>query len=308
MRVHHLNCISACALGGALIDGRSFASVRARLVSHCLLVEAGGKLVLIDTGYGLRDVADPKSRLSKFFLALMHPDLRESMTAIRQIERLGFDPSDVTNIVLTHLDFDHAGGLDDFPRARVHMLERERTAAEQRVTRLDRMRYRPQQWSTRANWQVYTSGEGEPWFGFDCVRDIVGLDAEILLVPLIGHTFGHAGVAVKADRRWLLLAGDAYFYRNELDWSRPRCTPGLLLYQTMMEKDRKVRRWNQQRLRELRHDRRDEATIFSSHDPVEFESLAGRRFAEPIAPIAAGAAAAVKGSAAADPRPGLEQG
>ena len=28
---------------------------------------------------------------------------------------------DVTDIVLTHLDFDHAGGLDDFPAATVHL-------------------------------------------------------------------------------------------------------------------------------------------------------------------------------------------
>jgi glyoxylase-like metal-dependent hydrolase (beta-lactamase superfamily II) len=36
-----------------------------------------------------------------------------------QVQRLGFDPRDVRHIVLTHLDFDHAGGLDDFPHATV---------------------------------------------------------------------------------------------------------------------------------------------------------------------------------------------
>ncbi|HLM75875.1 MAG TPA: hypothetical protein VK459_24360, partial [Polyangiaceae bacterium] len=98
MRVHHLNCISTCPLGGKLMDGFSSGSLRGRLACHCLLVEAGSQLVLIDTGFGLRDVADPFGRLSKFFLALVRPELREEMTAYRQIQRLGYDPRDVRHI------------------------------------------------------------------------------------------------------------------------------------------------------------------------------------------------------------------
>ena len=56
----------------------------------------------------------------------------------------------------------------------MHLLESERASSETHETRLDRMRYRPQQWSTRANWIVYRSGEGEPWFGFDAVRGLEG--------------------------------------------------------------------------------------------------------------------------------------
>src|SRR5687767_1870314 len=85
MRVYHLNCVSACPLGGLLMDGVPAPRLRARLTSHCLLVETGAGLVLIDTGYGLRDVRDPHCRLSGFFLALNQPALREEMTAVRQI-------------------------------------------------------------------------------------------------------------------------------------------------------------------------------------------------------------------------------
>ena len=46
------------------------------------------------------------------------------------------------HIVLTHLDFDHAGGLDDFPRAAVHMLAAEHEYAAQQKTWLDRQRFR----------------------------------------------------------------------------------------------------------------------------------------------------------------------
>jgi glyoxylase-like metal-dependent hydrolase (beta-lactamase superfamily II) len=275
-RVHHLNCVSSCPLGGALMDGHSL-SARGRLACHCLLIETHAGLVLVDTGFGLRDVESPRARLSALFRVLVSPDLREQMTAIRQIQRMGFNPDDVRHIVLTHLDFDHAGGLDDFPRARVHMLERERAAATAQSTFLDRARYRPQQWSTQANWRTYEPNEGADWFGFSCVRELDDLAPDILLVPLIGHTHGHAGVAVRTREGWQLLAGDAYFDGREMNLDRPRCTPGLRFYQWMLEKNRRARLGNQQRLRELKRARLDHAdlVLFSSHDPRELERLAG---------------------------------
>lgn len=277
MKLHHLNCISTCPLGGALMDGHSH-SLRGRLACHCILIETATTLVLVDTGFGLRDVVAPYSRLSKFFLALLSPEFREDMTAIRQIERLGFAARDVRHIILTHLDFDHAGGLDDFPHAVVHMLASERASATAQRTLLDRMRYRPQQWSTQSNWRVYPSGQGDRWFGFDCVRDLIGVPAEILLVPLLGHTHGHAGVAIdRGFNNWLLQAGDAYFYHQEMDVERPNCTPGLRFYQWMMEKDRTLRLRNQQRLRELKRENGRLVHLTSSHDLVEFAALAHGR-------------------------------
>jgi glyoxylase-like metal-dependent hydrolase (beta-lactamase superfamily II) len=240
-----------------------------------MLVEARDCLVLIDTGFGLRDVADARARLSGFFLTLLAPDFREEFTAIRQIEALGYDPRDVRHIVLTHLDFDHAGGLDDFPHANVHMLGVERTTAEAQRSLLDRMRYRPQQWSTRAQWLTYSSLAGEQWYGFDCVRDLRGVPPEILLVPLTGHTLGHAGVAVeRTGGSWLLQAGDAYFYHGEMDLEQPRCTPGLRFYQWMMEQDRPARLLNQRRLRELKRNHAKAVRVMSSHDVMEFEGAA----------------------------------
>ncbi len=277
MRVHHLNCISTCPLGGKLMDGRAESIVkRGHLACHCLLLETARSLVLVDTGLGLGDVADPKGRLSWFFLSLVSPAFREEMTAVRQVERLGFDRRDVRHIVLTHLDFDHAGGLDDFPDATVHMLASERDAALARKTWLDQQRFRPQQWSTKNHWRGYVAGEGESWFGFNRVHPLEELGEEIVLVPLIGHTLGHAGVAVQGGDRWLLQAGDAYFYYQEMDLERPRCTPGLRFYQWMMEKDRAARRWNQERLRELRRAHGHEVEVFCGHDLTEFERLAGR--------------------------------
>jgi glyoxylase-like metal-dependent hydrolase (beta-lactamase superfamily II) len=262
-------------------------ATRAHLTCHCVLIETALELVLIDTGFGLRDVADPSGRLSPFFLTLVKPIFREEMTAIRQIQRLGFSPHDVRHIVLTHLDFDHAGGLDDFPWAKVHMLAPERDNALAQKTWLDRQRFRPQQWSTRDHWRAYPIERGESWFGFEGVQRMTGLPPELLLVPLVGHTFGHAGVAMQRDPDWLLLAGDAYFFHAEMDLESPWCTPGLRFYQTLMEKDRRARLNNQERLRALRRTQSGKVEIFCSHDVREFERLAGHPEALPASPAAA---------------------
>jgi hypothetical protein len=45
MRVHHLNCISTCPLGGRLMDGHSVSILRrGELACHCLLVETRNAL------------------------------------------------------------------------------------------------------------------------------------------------------------------------------------------------------------------------------------------------------------------------
>lgn len=274
------------------MDGRSRGILeRGSLACHCLLLETSAGLVLCDTGLGLRDVAQPRDRLSAFFLALLSPDFREEMTAVRQIEALGYKAQDVRHIVLTHLDFDHAGGLDDFPNATIHMLAAERDAAVLQRTWLDRQRFRPQQWSTRDKWRVYAPGAGESWFGFDRVRALEGIPEDIALLPLIGHTHGHCGIAVQRADKWTLLAGDAYFFHREMDLQKPCCTPGLRFYQWMMEKDRDARLQNQHRLRELKRQHGGKVDILCSHDPHEFVAHAGRELAEPLRnPISAATA------------------
>jgi glyoxylase-like metal-dependent hydrolase (beta-lactamase superfamily II) len=280
MRIHHLNCGTDCPFGGALFDGRSLSPI-GRLVCHCLLIETGSGLVLVDTGYGLRDVdhphRPPHPRITRVMRSLLNIRLRQEETAIRQIERLGFAPADVRHIVLTHLDFDHAGGLEDFPNATVHLMDAEFQAATgPRPGFVLRNRYRPSQFDEVRNWRRY-GGQGEAWFGFPAVRGLEGLPPEILLVPLPGHTWGHAGVAVQGDNGWLLHAGDAYFYRKEVRQKRRHCTPGLRGYQNLMEVDRAARLANQERVRRLSVEHAGEVRVICAHDPVEYERAAAGR-------------------------------
>lgn len=277
MQVHHINCGTDCPFGGALFDGRSKGPL-ARLVCHCLVVETQAGLVLVDTGYGLKDVRRPfPDRISRPFAAMLNIRLREEETAIRQLERLGYSPSDVRHILITHLDFDHAGGLEDFPNATVHL-----TRAEHETFRTRRQgfvmtnRYRPAQLDEVKAWETYEP-DGEPWFGFEAVRQLRGLPPEILLVPLKGHTWGHAGVAIQTPQGWLLHAGDAYFYRDEVRRPERRCTPGLRAYQTLMEVDRAARLANQQRLRELSLRGEAGVRMICAHDVVEYEACAAGR-------------------------------
>jgi len=272
MHIHHLNCGCMCPIGGALFDGFS-RGLTARLVCHCLLVETNQGLVLIDTGFGLRDVQSPYSRLSPFFIHFNGIQFDRKYTAIDQLERLGFSARDVRHIVLTHLDFDHAGGLEDFPEATVHVMQSEIEAAQERRGFIASQRYRPDLWDEVKRWKYYSAG-GEPWFGFEAVRDLEGLPPEILLIPLAGHTRGHAGIAIQTPEGWLLNAGDAYFYRHEMDSDQPSCTPAMRFYQWMMEVDREARLRNQDRLRGLSRDRTKGVRLFCSHDAIEFKAFA----------------------------------
>ena len=261
MTVHHLNCATLEPNGG--FGGRISPT---RLVAHCLLVERPDGLTLVDTGFGTEDIANPK-RLGRPFRLIIGPVLDATETAIAQVKALGHRPEDVTDIVLTHLDLDHAGGLGDFPWARVHVFEDELDRALKPSLR-EKARYIQAQWAHGPQW-VRHQARGDDWFGFDSVTV---LDDDVLLVPLRGHTHGHCGVAVKDGDGWLLHAGDAYFWHGEKDTPRT-CPPGLRFFQSAMQMDGRARHHNADRLRDLQSERHADLTIFSAHDAVEFDAF-----------------------------------
>jgi glyoxylase-like metal-dependent hydrolase (beta-lactamase superfamily II) len=259
-----------------LISGHGSVFQRARLLCHCLLVESDAGLILIDTGLGVQDVQFPQTHLTPQFRFLAQPQLRLEETALYQIEQRGFSRSDVQHIILTHLDFDHAGGLSDFPQAKVHLLDDEYQSAITQVQKSDwtqqfqhRYRYRSMQWHHQPEWVRYQA-EGEAWFGFECVRSLEGLPPEILLVPLRGHTAGHTGIAVQTPKGWLLHVGDAYYHRDEMT-EVPRCPLGLAIVQRLGDMNSSIRRRNQERLRQLKQAQGETMHIFCAHDPVEWE-------------------------------------
>jgi glyoxylase-like metal-dependent hydrolase (beta-lactamase superfamily II) len=262
-RIHHLNCATIrppLTIGGRIAPRR--------MVAHVLVVERAGGLALVDTGFGTADVAEPH-RLPRAFVTGFRPALDPAETAAAQLTALGHDPGDVRDIVLTHLDLDHAGGLADFPEARVHVYDAELAAAQSPATMLERQRYIRAQWAHGPQWVTHRA-EGDDWLGF---RSVTALDDDVVLVPLHGHTRGHCAVAVRRPGGgWLLHAGDAYFFHGEVE--TPRSTsPGLSTFQRLMAVDDRVRRENQHRLAVLRSSH-DDVEVFSAHDAVEFDRLA----------------------------------
>ena len=97
-----------------------------------------------------------------------------------------------------------------------------------------------------------------------------GVDPEIVLIPLLGHSRGHSGIAVREGDGWLLHCGDAYFHHAEMA-DPPSCPPALRAFQNVMAADRGARRSNQERLRELARDHGDEVTLFCAHSHVELQ-------------------------------------
>ena len=87
------------------------------VICHVLLVETDNGLVLVDAGHGSHDCDDPARRVGPMRY-LFRPVLDRNETAVRQVERLGFNRNDMRHIVVTHFDMDHIGGISDFPEPR----------------------------------------------------------------------------------------------------------------------------------------------------------------------------------------------
>jgi glyoxylase-like metal-dependent hydrolase (beta-lactamase superfamily II) len=258
LKVHHLNC--SC-FEGLRVRGRP-------LACHCLLVETPASgLVLVDTGLSRKDLISPMSRLGPSFTAGAGPVSDANLSALVQINAMGFQAEDVRHIVLTHMDLDHVSGLEDFPHATVHLHALELASATRRASALAQHRYKPELWDHNPRFRTYAD-VGDPWFGFAAVRELEGLPPEILMVPLFGHTAGHSGIAVEANGSWMLHAGDAYFDSGEVREPQRNCSPQVALFQAILDTDRTARLYNQDRLRALIREH-PEVSVFSAHDPFE---------------------------------------
>ena len=245
--IHHINC------GTLLVP--SYPTV----VCHCMLLQEGERLALIDTGIGLNDVRNPVERLGQPLIDTAGFQFNESDTAVRRIEAVGFSPDNVRHIVLTHGDPDHAGGLADFPNAQVHVSEE-----EHRQIAGGHWRYVPTQFAHGPSWKT-CGRSARKWFGLEARPVEVGFSSEVLLIPLFGHTLGHCGVAVQQENKWLLHVGDAYYLRDELTVDDH---PVSLLAAQRADDDAQ-RRASLEHLRRLVRDHGDEVDVIGYHDLYE---------------------------------------
>jgi glyoxylase-like metal-dependent hydrolase (beta-lactamase superfamily II) len=263
MKIHHLNC-GTMNIPMALPRQRT----PDHAVCHCLLIETGDGLILVDSGIGTEDIRDP-SRLGPMHYLL--PIRRDPAgTALHQIQIMGYDARDVRHILITHLDLDHTGGIPDFPNATVHVLREEYQASLAPSGFRERHRYRKAHLSRAKRWETYDETLGESWLGFPCIRSLRGIPEGIVLVPLKGHTRGHCGVAIEIPEGWLLHAGDAYY--SKLDMSpTPVCPLIFRLFERFVHLDHTGAMSMKRRLWELVNQSGHNLTVFCAHDPAELK-------------------------------------
>lgn len=242
------------------------------IVCHVLLCEGDDGLTLVDSGLGVHDFATPARMGPARFM--LFPERNDAKSALRQVEAKGFSAEDVTNIVLTHMDFDHIGGIADFPAATIHTTAEEYDSAVVNPGIYGKQRYRHRQWSHGPKMELH-GGRGDEWkFGLTGHEVLPG----ITMIPMPGHTVGHAAVAVDAGERGLLIhAGDSVFDASLYAETSPEGKPlakigGFRVFEKVMARDRKAVKGNHETLARLQ--RESGVTVFPAHDKRIFDELA----------------------------------
>ena len=190
MSIRFLNCLSIRPYFPRVVGGVTV-----------LLVETNQGPVLVDSGIGTRDYQ--ARGLMRLFLKGLRSRFDLNETAFYQVQRLGFKPEDVRHIIQTHLHLDHAGGLPDFPHAKVHLYKLE----YDHIMHRPGWEFYPGHWAHGPNWVIHELKGGQ-WYDFDAIH-LESIVPEIWLVPLTGHTPGHTAVAVKREQGWVLYGSDA---------------------------------------------------------------------------------------------------
>src|SRR5689334_11405664 len=148
------------------------------------LVVTGDRRILVDSGMSPAGVADPAAAwggLARFFEPLAGDDDRLEA----RLAALALEPGDVTDVVLTHLHFDHAGGVALLPRA-TRWVQRAEYRHALLPDRHESGGFLPQEFD----------GDYELLSGDATVAPGV----HVLFTP--GHTAGHQSVLVKVGDGW----------------------------------------------------------------------------------------------------------
>ena len=166
------------------------------LAMWALLVEAGDRLVLIDTGMG--------GKLPRKWQKIFQVDHSEH-TLTDSLLAAGCAQESITDVILTHCHIDHAGGAisaDDgeveptFPNARYHVQKRNWDNAMNPLP-LESVGYNRQDFAPLEEWGLLQLHDGDG----EILPGISALCSD-------GHTVGHQSLVIGVGKDALLFAGD----------------------------------------------------------------------------------------------------
>jgi glyoxylase-like metal-dependent hydrolase (beta-lactamase superfamily II) len=206
---------------------------RIGLAMNCVLLErhgegGGGRVrrTLVEAGAGAK-WTDKERAIYEFARA---PD-GGVRTVEHALAEIGVDPSTIDDVVVTHLHFDHAGGLTRlaadgtpeavFPRARIHVQRQEWTDALANRSTMTRT-YLRTHLDPIADRVVTHQGEAEVAVG-------------VRVMPAAGHTWGHQIVMWRDEQGMVCYAGDVIPTRHHVHLSAS-LGYDMLPYQTMLTK------------------------------------------------------------------------
>lgn len=235
---------------------------------NAYLLEHRDGLVLFDTGMSPAIVSDPSyipSSIGRFFLNRvfrLHIGPEDSLS--HRLRALGFDPADIRTVVISHLHFDHVGGIAEVAQA-------ELLVAREEWRQLSGP-YPERDWILRehieladAKWRPIDFGPSDDPLVelFGGGHDVMS-DGSMVLLPTPGHTPGSLSMLVRSDAfPPLLLVGDLTY---EVDLLMNDRVPGLGDAKQLRASFAKVRALKQ-RLPEL--------VILPAHDPAAAEAIRG---------------------------------
>jgi glyoxylase-like metal-dependent hydrolase (beta-lactamase superfamily II) len=172
---------------------------RIPMAMRCLLVESEntGNVYLIDTGSGTK--FDDKFK-DIYQLDYKHSDL------LRSLNRHGFDPEDVTDVIFSHLHFDHCGGTTyydeagnlqhTFPNARYHVTEQQLETANNPNVR------------EKASFLADNIDPITNWDKLHLVDDHHSYEDGFEALPVNGHTLGQQLPKISAEDTTVVFMAD----------------------------------------------------------------------------------------------------
>jgi glyoxylase-like metal-dependent hydrolase (beta-lactamase superfamily II) len=165
------------------------------------VIRRGGQVLVVDTGFS-RELAVRRGRTV----------FRCPVDALADI---GVTATEVTDVVLTHMHYDHAGNLDRFPAARVHLQQEELRFCTGPAMRHDVVRGPFEQADVQTAIRLLFDGRLTQHQG------VAELLPGVTVHPVPGHTPGSQVVRVPTERGWVVLAGDAAHLWANIRQRRP---------------------------------------------------------------------------------------